>query len=166
LLPIELADDEQQSVVASEKAGPARFPAAAHVIAPVANLRTLFLRSTVRLSPVRLDNQREFSLSRLRVEIDIWWGHSRPGRASSKPLSWPLFRRKRKQTQSISGSAALEMATGTTVPRDAVDSSIKSINYTLIICWIDELTAAILELETEMEPTRDPYQPRSLPIIE
>src|SRR3984893_12096456 len=40
-LPIGPADDEQGSVAASEKPGQARFPAAAHVIAPVTDLRTL-----------------------------------------------------------------------------------------------------------------------------
>ena len=49
-LPIGPADDEQGSVAASEKAGLARFPAAAHVIAPVTDLRTLF-RSIVPALP-------------------------------------------------------------------------------------------------------------------
>src|SRR5260370_542333 len=44
------ADDEQGSVAAFERAGLARFPAAAHVIAPVTDLGTLF-RSTVPALP-------------------------------------------------------------------------------------------------------------------
>src|SRR4030088_2828795 len=48
--PIEPADDEQGSVAASEKAGLARSPGAAHVIAPVTDLRTLF-RSIVPALP-------------------------------------------------------------------------------------------------------------------
>jgi hypothetical protein len=44
------ADDEQGSVAASEKAGPAKFPAAAHVVAPVTDLKTLF-RSIVPALP-------------------------------------------------------------------------------------------------------------------
>jgi len=44
-------DDEQGSGAAFEKAGLERFPAAAHVIAPVTDLRTLLVPS-FRLSPV------------------------------------------------------------------------------------------------------------------
>src|SRR5580692_12463857 len=70
-LPIGPADHEQGSVATSEKAGPARFPAAAaHVIAPVTDLRTHF-RSIVPALPVRLDTQRDLSVSHLRVEIDV-----------------------------------------------------------------------------------------------
>jgi hypothetical protein len=47
----------------------ARFPAAAHVTAPMTDLRTVFRR--FRLAPVRLDTQRDVSISRLRLEIDV-----------------------------------------------------------------------------------------------
>jgi hypothetical protein len=67
------ADDEQGRVAAFEKARRASFSAAAHVIAPVTGLRMLF-RSTVPASPVRLDTQRDLSVSRLRVKIDVWFG--------------------------------------------------------------------------------------------
>jgi hypothetical protein len=73
LLPIAPADDEQGRVAASEKAGRARIPAAAHAIAPVTGLRTL-LRCIVSALPIRLDTQRDLSVSRLRVEIDVWLG--------------------------------------------------------------------------------------------
>ena len=72
-LPIGPADDEQGSVAASEKAGLARFPAAAHVIAPVTDLRTLF-RSIVPALPGPIGHPRDLSVSRLRVEIDVWLG--------------------------------------------------------------------------------------------
>jgi hypothetical protein len=70
-LPIGPADDEQGSVAASEKAGVARFPAAAHVIAPLTSHTTLFRSIAL---PVRLDTQRDLSVSHLRVEIDVWLG--------------------------------------------------------------------------------------------
>ncbi len=49
-LPIGSADDEQGSVAASEGAGLARLPGAAHVIAPVTDLGTLF-RSIIPALP-------------------------------------------------------------------------------------------------------------------
>ena len=64
---------EQGSVAASEMPGLARFPAAAHLIKPVTELRTLFC-SIVPALPVRLDTQRDLSVSHSRVEIDVWLG--------------------------------------------------------------------------------------------
>jgi hypothetical protein len=72
LLPVEPAGNEQGSVAASEKAGPARFPAAPHVIARVTDLRTLS-RPIVPVLPGQIGYP-ALNLSHLRGGIDVWLG--------------------------------------------------------------------------------------------
>jgi fermentation-respiration switch protein FrsA (DUF1100 family) len=57
------ADDKQGRVAASERAEPARFLVAAHLIAPLTDLTTLF-SSIVPALPVRLNTQHDLNLSR------------------------------------------------------------------------------------------------------
>jgi hypothetical protein len=62
-LPNGRADDKQGRVAASERSEPARFLVAAHLIAPLTDLTTLF-GSIVPALAVRLNTQHDLNLSR------------------------------------------------------------------------------------------------------